>query len=579
MGTQNSGLSPRRKILNLVIFIFCSIVTACVIWVLLFRIKPNLNAPGALGSACMDIVCMCVLLILVLSVTLDKEKMSRTTRLFLCMMLGTKWALFFDFLTWSADGSLAYGDWTYVFTIASLCSGSIIGAIFVMYLASYLEEMYGWKRAWRSAKVCFVCNIIAFFLTVTLAVTHTAFVFVEGHYETGVLYDVITILPILTLIYMSAYAIAHFKIIGTHDAIAVAVYILIMIVGAVMEAIYGIGTTYVSLTIADVFIFVMLQNRMIDRAKKQKELLAEKVDEEKKNVEKWKKKSNTDEVTGFFNRHAYEADIEALAKNKLGDEFVYLSMDVNGLKVVNDTLGHDAGDELIVGASECMKKCFGLYGKLYRTGGDEFTALMNISNAELDVVKKEFSEATKEWKGRLVDNLTVSCGYVTMDEAKNMNLHQIAVLADKRMYENKTKYYQKRGIDRRGQRDAHVALCALYTKILKINVFEDTYQIVNMDVDEKTQQMGFAPEISTWLINFGTTGQVHPDDLGDYLVKTKLDNIKEHFAGSRAPYRVFYRRMIDGGYKQAMMEIIPASDYKVDAQNLFLYVKNIERED
>ncbi len=569
----------KRKILNTIIFIFCSIVTASVIWVLLFRIKPNLNAPGALGSACMDIVCMCVLLILVLSVTLDKEKMSRTTRLFLCMMLGTKWALFFDFLTWSADGSLAYGGWTYAFTIASLCSGSILGAVFVLYLASYLEEMYGWKRAWRSAKICFVCNIVAFFLTVTLAVTNTAFVFVDGHYETGVLYDAITVLPILTLIYMSGYAIAHFKIIGMHDAIAVAVYILIMIVGAVMEAIYGIGTTYVALTIADVFIFVMLQNRMIDKTKKQKDLLAEKVDEEKKNVEKWKKKSNTDEVTGFFNRHAYEADIESLAKNKLNDEFVYLSMDVNGLKVVNDTLGHDAGDELIAGAGECMKKCFGLYGKLYRTGGDEFAALMNISDAELEVVKKEFSKITQEWTGKLVDNLTVSCGYVTMAEVKNMNLHQMAVMADKRMYENKTKYYQKRGIDRRGQRDAHVALCALYTKILKINVLEDTYQIVNMNVDEKTQQMGFAPEISTWMINFGTTGQVHPDDLGDYLVKTKLSNIKEHFAQTRSPLRIFYRRMIDNEYKQVMMEIIPASDYKVDAQNLFLYVKNIEQED
>ena len=49
-------------------------------------------------------------------------------------------------------------------------------------------------------------------------------------------------------------------------------------------------------------------------------------------------------------------------------------MDVNRLKIVNDSQGHAAGDELLQGAASCMKKCFDSCGKVYRTGGDEFIA-------------------------------------------------------------------------------------------------------------------------------------------------------------------------------------------------------------
>ncbi|MCR5741555.1 MAG: diguanylate cyclase [Gammaproteobacteria bacterium] len=44
--------------------------------------------------------------------------------------------------------------------------------------------------------------------------------------------------------------------------------------------------------------------------------------------------------------------------------------DINGLKTENDTIGHEAGDELICGSAECMKNAFSRHGKIYRVGGD-----------------------------------------------------------------------------------------------------------------------------------------------------------------------------------------------------------------
>ena len=50
--------------------------------------------------------------------------------------------------------------------------------------------------------------------------------------------------------------------------------------------------------------------------------------------------------------------------------------DVNGLKEANDTLGHEAGDELIIGSAECLEKSFEGINTIYRLGGDEFTVIV-----------------------------------------------------------------------------------------------------------------------------------------------------------------------------------------------------------
>lgn len=556
--------------------LFCAIVAVTMVSILLLAFNPNQNSPGALGSACMDVISIIVLLIMVFTIAYGKDALGRTNKLFLGLMLGTMWGLFFDFLTWSLDGSLVYGGWTFAFTIASLCSGSIMGGIFVMYLSSYMTDMYDLKESEQSAKICCACNIFSFVVTITLAISRSAFVFNDGHYETGVLYDVITVIPILTLIFMAVYCIRRVKVIGTHDVVSVVIYIGTMIVGVVIEAMYGIGTTYVSVMIADVFIFIMLQNKHMDRFRMQKEMLSEKVDEEKRNAEKWMQRSNTDEVTGFYNRHAYEEELGVLERTRIEDNLVYVSMDVNGLKVVNDNLGHEAGDELLVGACECMEKCFGMYGKLYRTGGDEFAALIYATDYEMEILKKEFTEITSQWRSDKIEAITISTGYVTRKEAKELSLHQMAVLADKRMYEDKNDYYQRMGIDRRGQKDAFVALCNLYTKILKINLTDDSYEIEQMDSAEQTKEMGFSSQLSAWMAAFGKAGLVHTDDLKNYLAFTGKEYISEYFKETKKPLRIFYRRKIDGEFRKVMMEIIPTSEYSESSEWLYLYVKDIE---
>lgn len=301
------------------------------------------------------------------------------------------------------------------------------------------------------------------------------------------------------------------------------------------------------------------------------------IDEEKKQEETLIRKSQTDELTGLLNRRAYEEDIYAHNDTPQEEEFIYISLDVNGLKVINDTLGHMAGDELIIGACQCMKDSLGQYGKLFRIGGDEFVAILFCSNEKLKEILADFDDRIASWSGKLVSSMTISYGWINKDEEPGYSVRQLGAAAEKRMYEAKSAHYRKAGIDRRGQKDAHKALCDLYTKILKINISDDTYQIVNMDVNEQTAEKGFEDSISKWLISFGESGYVHPDDLQEYLDHTDLEYMRNYFAGNKTSLHVFYRRKYEDGFKQVMMEIIPANDYSNDNQALFLYVKNIEK--
>lgn len=415
--------------------LFCIFILWHVAFVMVYVYNPNQNALGALSSVCMDVLCIIILMIVIGSFAFGKYSANKTTRTFAVLLIATIWAMFLDFLNWAFDGSLAFGHLTYWFTLGSLCMGSILAAIFSWYLYCYMDATYNLGKMRSRAIICAIMNLVSFCLTFCLAITGTAFRFVEGHYETGVLYDAVTFIPILTLLYMTGFVFVYIKTIGVHDTFAVAGYIGFMVAGAVIESEYRIGTTYVAVAIADIFIFLMLQNEIIAR--------------EKRNVQKWMNKSKTDELTGLYNRHAYEEDMTALETGTIKENFVYVSVDVNSLKQVNDNLGHYAGDEMLVGAAECLSRCFGPYGKVYRIGGDEFIALIYADDERLSLLKIEIEVATEKWTGNLVDKLALSCGYVKKREVQDMPVRQMAILADQRMYEAKNSYYRSRGIERR----------------------------------------------------------------------------------------------------------------------------------
>lgn len=162
-----------------------------------------------------------------------------------------------------------------------------------------------------------------------------------------------------------------------------------------------------------------------------------------------KKASLTDGLTGLLNRRAYEEDTAIIKGGYDYKKLVVVMLDVNGLKGVNDNIGHSAGDELIIGAANCMTNAFSNMGNIYRTGGDEFAALLRCSKEDIEDAVATFRHTTEIWKGELVKELAVSVGYVIADEHENLELEQMAELADKIMYMDKEAYYKRTGKERR----------------------------------------------------------------------------------------------------------------------------------
>lgn len=168
-------------------------------------------------------------------------------------------------------------------------------------------------------------------------------------------------------------------------------------------------------------------------------------------LEEKKRVSLSDGMTGLYNRRSYEEDCAELQERDLIKDVILIMMDVNGLKTANDTLGHTAGDELIIGSANCMNEAFSKFGKVYRTGGDEFSAILKCSKEQLEKVLKEFDQIVSSWSGDLIKELAISKGAVICKEHSDLSFREIQELADQLMYEDKAAYYKRTGKDRRKQ--------------------------------------------------------------------------------------------------------------------------------
>ena len=161
----------------------------------------------------------------------------------------------------------------------------------------------------------------------------------------------------------------------------------------------------------------------------------------------------TDAMTGVGNKAAY-MDLVKVLEKKIEEgmaSFSVIVFDVNGLKRVNDNLGHEYGDMLITDAADILKQIF-LTENVYRIGGDEFIVVIeNVGKAELDEYFRQFDKSMKEFNGhnvRYEHELAVSKGGVAYDPELDKAYKDVFRRADEIMYKDKEEYYKGRN-DRR----------------------------------------------------------------------------------------------------------------------------------
>lgn len=151
----------------------------------------------------------------------------------------------------------------------------------------------------------------------------------------------------------------------------------------------------------------------------------------------YKELAYTDALTQLPNRAAFNKEIAALTSGiRRFQNMICMSVDVNGLKSVNDTLGHQAGDTLIKATADFLQRYFSPFGGIYRTGGDEFFLfLYDIEEQALtDVLRKMYDDLSHYNKTASIP-VSFALGYSKYD---GQDLEDCMRTADSNMYKLKS---------------------------------------------------------------------------------------------------------------------------------------------
>lgn len=153
-------------------------------------------------------------------------------------------------------------------------------------------------------------------------------------------------------------------------------------------------------------------------------------------------------MTGLKSRYAYEALLKNDASPLRERQLTAFSIDINGLKHVNDTYGHAAGDILIKSAAQIIQKTF-VGNPCYRTGGDEFAVVVYGSEDRGQKLLEKLSKEEQRANQNLQLKVSLAAGMAFSQENPNGNLKELMIIADQRMYNDKRKYYMDPKHDRR----------------------------------------------------------------------------------------------------------------------------------
>lgn len=252
----------------------------------------------------------------------------------------------------------------------------------------------------------------------------------QHYYAHGPFYGVYIALYLLVIIMTAAeFLIFSLSYRKRNRASLICAFVLLLVGIGVQEILGGeFRTAYVAMTIVAALMFIHYAEFY-------------KMDADEKLL--------TDALCDVFSRYAYMKDMEQYRSTlPLPEDFTVFVFDINGLKTVNDTIGHDAGDELIIGAARCIEKVIGDTGKCYRVGGDEFVVVTNMEKEAAEDVLTRLEAETKRWSENNPKlSLSISSGCARAQKHPGLNTEELIKKADRAMYVSKAAYYMSQGIE------------------------------------------------------------------------------------------------------------------------------------
>ena len=310
------------------------------------------------------------------------------------------------------------------------------------YTVRYLESKGWFAKAALIIGNCFflaeiVLLIVNFFTPILFRVDMDTVA-----YETFRARNIMLYVQFLMYVLLTVYTIVH--TIRTHSTfqrryMTIAFYSIAMGTAIVFQIYYPYLPVY---SIGAIVGSTLLNSFVISDIKEEyKSALAEsrvQVEQGQSQLAEAKVIAYTDPMTGIANKHAYveeEERIDKLIAQGEMPDFAVIVFDLNGLKHVNDTLGHDAGDAYIIDSVKTIEHFFGK-DHLYRFGGDEFVLI--LEDDDFASRSKKLSDFERHIDNCLSsDKPIIASGMSRYRKGTDNTYHAVFYRADKIMYARK----------------------------------------------------------------------------------------------------------------------------------------------
>ena len=297
------------------------------------------------------------------------------------------------------------------------------------YLAVFLARSCGMKKSTKPMLIVMTVNVVL--EAVSLFNGMIFYISERGFFHRGSAYWIYLLFCGISFLYI----MSVFILIGIRSKLRNLVTVLliasIVIVGQCANILNGnINSGYLSIcvtaTLLYVFIQSMLRHMMLEKINKEKDI------------------ASHDALTKVMSRNSFDRkarDLDGQIKEEASSvRFAVCECDLNNLKLINDTFGHDTGDSYIINCCKLICDIF-KHSPVYRVGGDEFVAVLqsddydNIGFIKRNTISTCFDEVTKPVS--LAEKKSFAAGFAIFDPEHDACFGDVLKRADIEMYNHK----------------------------------------------------------------------------------------------------------------------------------------------
>jgi|GEM_PF-2294772 len=170
--------------------------------------------------------------------------------------------------------------------------------------------------------------------------------------------------------------------------------------------------------------------------------MEEKIQHHVKDLEKATYHAETDSMTTLYNREAFEKRVSEILKSEGFDgSYVFMMIDLDNLKQVNDEWGHHMGDDIIAACSKAIKSNFRNLDLVSRIGGDEFAVFYKSPRSLADIERRAQALCSSIKKVVVHNQIksTISIGVAVVDGNETYRYQELYIMADEALYSLKEK--------------------------------------------------------------------------------------------------------------------------------------------